>query len=379
MSEFNITVEGGSSVRLPTAGKYCDRDILVTATGGGGTTPANPVIEPLSVTENGTYTAPNGVDGYSPIEVNVPIPDGYIKPSGTLSIEENGTHDVTDKASVSVNVPIPEGYIQPSGTLEVTENGTHDVTEYASVTVNVAGSGGGDPNALLDAILNNTLTAIDSNVTSIVGYACRGLTKLTTVNLPNATSIGTYAFYGCTQLKSVSFPNVTALSEYTFRGCSRLTSIDLPELTTCGDNEFYGTAAPTLYLPKLTNCTTYTFSTMKTSKVILPAMKAIGSNAFRGASIVTADLAVCTNIAANGFQQCASFEHLILRSESVCTLANTSAFASTKIAKGTGYIYVPRTLADGSDGVATYQVATNWSTYASQFRAIEDYPDICGG
>lgn len=36
MSEFAIEVEGGSSVRLPTAGKYCDRDIVVTATGGGG-------------------------------------------------------------------------------------------------------------------------------------------------------------------------------------------------------------------------------------------------------------------------------------------------------------------------------------------------------
>lgn len=38
MSEHNITVNGGSSVRLLTAGKYCDRDIVVTATGGG--TPA---------------------------------------------------------------------------------------------------------------------------------------------------------------------------------------------------------------------------------------------------------------------------------------------------------------------------------------------------
>ena len=36
---FNIEVQGGSSVRLPTAGKYCDRDIVVTATSGGsGTT-----------------------------------------------------------------------------------------------------------------------------------------------------------------------------------------------------------------------------------------------------------------------------------------------------------------------------------------------------
>lgn len=35
MSEHNITVQGGSAVRLKTAGKYCDRDILVSATPGG--------------------------------------------------------------------------------------------------------------------------------------------------------------------------------------------------------------------------------------------------------------------------------------------------------------------------------------------------------
>ena len=34
MSAHNITVESGTSVRLPTAGKYCDRDIVVSATGG---------------------------------------------------------------------------------------------------------------------------------------------------------------------------------------------------------------------------------------------------------------------------------------------------------------------------------------------------------
>ena len=31
----NITVEGGKTVRLTTAGKYCDQDIVVTAQGGG--------------------------------------------------------------------------------------------------------------------------------------------------------------------------------------------------------------------------------------------------------------------------------------------------------------------------------------------------------
>ena len=34
MSEFNITVDGGTSKRLLTAGKYCDRDIVITAEGG---------------------------------------------------------------------------------------------------------------------------------------------------------------------------------------------------------------------------------------------------------------------------------------------------------------------------------------------------------
>ena len=34
---WNIEVESGSSVRLPTAGKYCDRDVVITALGGGGT------------------------------------------------------------------------------------------------------------------------------------------------------------------------------------------------------------------------------------------------------------------------------------------------------------------------------------------------------
>lgn len=67
---------------------------------------AGAVIEPLNVTKNGTYTAPNGVDGYSPVSVNVPVPDGYIKPSGTLNITKNGSHDVTQYATASVNVPV---------------------------------------------------------------------------------------------------------------------------------------------------------------------------------------------------------------------------------------------------------------------------------
>lgn len=50
--------------------------------------------------------------------------------------------------SKSAGGTIPEGYIKPIGTLEVIENGTYDVREYESVDVNVAsGGGGGTPSA----------------------------------------------------------------------------------------------------------------------------------------------------------------------------------------------------------------------------------------
>jgi hypothetical protein len=64
---------------------------------------------------------------------------------------------------------------------------------------------------------------------------------------------------------------------------------------------------------------------------------------------------------------------VILRVNKVCTLANVSAFNNTPIKNGSGYVYVPSALVD------SYKAASNWSTYAAQIRAIEDYPEICGG
>ena len=56
----NITIEGGTSLRLKTAGKYCDRDIIVTSTGGGGSTEPDPRdlyqrVEYIESAEEGTY------------------------------------------------------------------------------------------------------------------------------------------------------------------------------------------------------------------------------------------------------------------------------------------------------------------------------------
>ena len=78
-------------------------------------TGSTPVINSLSVTENGTYTAPTGVDGYSPITVNVSgggslppkIFGSYFKDANYI-IEVYGNHvkltSVKNNSSLSFNL-----------------------------------------------------------------------------------------------------------------------------------------------------------------------------------------------------------------------------------------------------------------------------------
>lgn len=70
------------------------------------------------------------------------------------------------------------------------------------------------------------------------------------------------------------------------------------------------------------------------------------------------------------FELCASLKALIIENREASMpppLMDVDVFLSTPISSGTGYIYVPRALVD------SYKVEKNWSTYASQFRALEDY------
>ena len=100
----------------------------------------------------------------------------------------------------------------------------------------------------------------------------------------------------------------------------------------------------------------------------------IGGYAFGNCTNLTSvDFPVVTSIDNHVFQYCTNLTTLILRNATMCRLNNKNAFSNTAITNGTGYIYVPRALVD------SYKSATNWSTYASVFRALEDYPEICGG
>ena len=147
------------------------------------------------------------------------------------------------------------------------------------------------------------------------------------------TSIGSYAFYSCSALTSVSLPVATSIGSNAFYSCSALTSVSLPAVTSIGDYAFY-----------------------------------------RCSALTSVSLPVATSIGGGAFNSCSKLEALILENaDTVCKLNGTSVFSGTMIASGTGYIYVPSVLVD------TYKAATNWSTYANQIRAIEDYPEITGG
>lgn len=112
----------------------------------------------------------------------------------------------------------------------------------------------------------------------------------------------------------------------------------------------------------------------KLTSVVLPAVQRTDGNAMTGCSALTkADFSNLQQIRYSTFSNNSKLIALIIRRHAVTKLDNaTNVFRNTPIASGTGYIYVPSAM------VSDYKTATNWSTYAAQIRAIEDYPDITG-
>ena len=85
------------------------------------------------------------------------------------------------------------------------------------------------------------------------------------------------------------------------------------------------------------------------------------------------DINYADNMHGKAFYNSPLLETLILRRTDMrIGLWLPDALEGTAIANGTGYIYVPKNL------INEYVTLNGWKPYANQFRAIEDYPDICG-
>ena len=147
------------------------------------------------------------------------------------------------------------------------------------------------------------------------------------------TKIHDTAFGNCTALVKLHLPNMTGGASYCFQNCRSLVDYDFSSVRSFGAYAFTGCKGLT--------------------KMYLPSLTYLHNRIFSG---------------------CTSLDTIIMPITSrIVGIDNIYVFENTPIASGTGYIYVPRALVDG------YKTATNWSNFANQIRAIEDYPEICGG
>lgn len=172
--------------------------------------------------------------------------------------------------------------------------------------------------------------------------------KITELDFPELIYANSSNFMSCTLLERVNLPKVTAGFNSGFRGCTALTEVNMPLMQNMQSNMFQ-------------DCTSL-------EEIILPSAAFQGSYNFTDCtSLDYIDVGGTGGMIGTGtFRNC-PLTALVIRSTSMVTLSNTNAFQGTNIEAGTGYIYVPSAL------VSAYETATNWSTYAGQFRAIENY------
>ena len=223
------------------------------------------------------------------------------------------------------------------------------------------------------------LTSISlPNITSVGDYAFAGLSCITRIDSTKITNVGNNAFDGCKNLEYINLSNTTSLGNYAFRSCSVLTTAYLPSAVGSGDMSFFGCSSLRIVeMPLLESFGSQIFRGCNSLEEInLPVFNGIVyAQAFDNCtSLKRVDFGKNPSIARySAFNGCTNLEAVIIRGNSVSSLANVNNFSNSGISNGTGYIYVPSVLVD------RYKAAANWSTYANQIRAIEDYPEICGG
>ena len=287
-----------------------------------------------------------------------------------------------------------------------TELLTLDVMPEEIRSIETGGGGGGDITPLVDGTFNEVYA--NNDITYIRSGAFQD-TKITEINCPNVATMGWNTFQSCQQLVEVNLPKVRQTGGNSFYGCQKLKIVNMPELQNISAYEFQGTAIESVSFPKLQSMASDSFNSCRYLKEInIPVCEVIESSAlqycyeleelilpnvifFNGwwaiancEKLKKVDLYKlgymkpntswsCGILVGYTFENCYKLDTLILRyPDKIAELEDISAFSNTPIGNGTGYIYVPRAL------IEDYKVATNWVTFADQFRAIEDYPDICG-
>lgn len=339
------TATGGGS-----GSAYQDQDgyIVLDDEGGGSIT-----VEPLPVTQNGTYTAPTGT-AYSPVTVNVSggypvVGDGFTYLHVNVWSELALTMYVRF-ASVASDVSVPIDWGDGSAIETVTarssmatyshtyaSTGTYTIVLRTTLALKLGGS------SSYGLLCNNAVSTseershrsvlvaaefgrmFDGN-SNIGSYWCAynfALEKATFISTLSATQpvyIAASAFAYCYSLREIELrkTKLATIGNSAFAYCYSLRSIDLSGTTTIGNSAF-----------------TYCQSLLS---VTIPS--------------------TVTSLGNSVFSYCNSLKECHVKSSTPPTIG-TSVFSSVS---SDFKIYVPQ----GS--LTSYQEAENWSTYASKMQ-----------
>lgn len=216
-----------------------------------------------------------------------------------------------------------------------------------------------------------TMDVIFNGVTTEKDYGNRlfsGCKKLETANVPNLVYVPSHCFQSCEKLTQFNYntEKIQGIGSYAFYGCVKLVSLRFPNLVRW------------VYDPNLSSAFN---GCQALEELHIPYAPYVMQSCCRHCyKLPYLDFFVATFVEQYSFENCYSLKTLCLRKEDkICSLRNTNAFGNCYHYHGTvdatynpdglkdGYIYVPRAL------IEDYKVATNWVTFADQFRALEDY------
>lgn len=289
---------------LLTEGKYLEDDLTLVDVSGGGAT-----LITKNISANGTYNASSdSADGYSQVNVSVPNTyaagdEGKVVDSGAL-VAQTAHADVTPTTSDQTIDTTLNNSLKVKGDADLVASNIKKDVEIFGVTGSYEGGGGTVANG--DQFVKRYTSVDRFDV-----YDTFSVDTIKPTAEKNALS---------TNAETVCFWNMTGASgQYTAQFALK------------------GIKAKILVIPKVT-------------RICVGMIQQIATLEKIDANMPRIDM--------DSINSCTALDTLILRGDSVPTLANISAFNNTCFASGKtgGTLYVPQSL------MASYQSASNWST-----------------